>query len=175
MYLANQILQACSFTANTTFNLAHWVFAFSYLALSYRLELISKDLPENTHNRRLNTVNVIVCLVNVAIQAMIWVFDMKEEWKAAGITNDIEQLSLVASCSVLVWAICRLVRLAKSLSEKMVERVMILMHIVAYLAVIIVNALSYVRYKRLRGYEISEICLLAVYSVCSVIFGLILN
>ena len=167
------------FTFNTTFNLAHWVFAFSYLVLSYRLELISKDLAENTHNRRLNTVNVIVCLVNVAIQAMIWVFDMKEEWKAAGITNDIEQLSLVASCIVLVWAICRLVRLAQSFSEKMVKKVMVIMHIVAYIFIIIVNALSYLFYYdsslRALGLEISVICNLAVYSVCTVIFGLIVN
>jgi hypothetical protein len=68
--LANQILNACSFTLDTTFNLAHWVFAFSYLALSYRLELISKNLPEDTHNCRLNAVNVIVCLINVAIPAI---------------------------------------------------------------------------------------------------------
>ena len=87
--LANQILQACGLTLSTTFNLAHWVFAFSYLALSYRLELFSKDLPENTHNRRLNTVNVILCLVNVAIPAIYWVFFMKEEYKAAFITYDI--------------------------------------------------------------------------------------
>jgi hypothetical protein len=87
--LANQILRACNFTANTTFNLAHWVFAFSYLALSYRLELISKNLPENTHNRRYNTANLIVCLINVAMPAMIWVFDAKEVWKAAIITYDI--------------------------------------------------------------------------------------
>ncbi len=77
--LANQILQACVFTANTTFYLAHWVFAFSYLALSYRLELISKNLPENTHNCRLNTVNVIVCLIIVAITAIYWVFRSKKE------------------------------------------------------------------------------------------------
>ena len=90
MYLARQILNACNFTANTTFNLAHWVFAFSYLALSYRLELITKDLAENTHNRRLNTVNVIVCLVNVAVPAIYWVFEIKSESKAAYITSDIE-------------------------------------------------------------------------------------
>jgi hypothetical protein len=78
------------FTTNTTFNLAHWVFAFSYLALSYRLELISKSLPEDTHNCRLNTVNLVVCLVNVAIPAIYWVFNMKEEYKAKTITYDIE-------------------------------------------------------------------------------------
>ncbi len=77
--LANQILQACSFTTNTTFNLAHWVFAFSYLALSYRLEIFSKNLLENTHNCRLNTVNVIVCLINAAIPAILWVFNIKRD------------------------------------------------------------------------------------------------
>ncbi len=88
--LANQILNACAFTLNTTFNLAHWVFAFSYLALSYRLELISKNLPENTQNRRLNTVNVIVCIMNVAITAIWWVLWIEEEYKAGLITYDIE-------------------------------------------------------------------------------------
>jgi hypothetical protein len=86
LYLANQILNSCNFTTNTTFNLAHWVFAFSYLALSYRIELISKNLPEDTHNCRLNMVNVIVCLVNVAILAIDWLFNMKEESKALTIT-----------------------------------------------------------------------------------------
>jgi hypothetical protein len=147
------------------------------LALSYRLELISKNLPENTHNCRLNTVNVIVCLANVAIPAIYWVFDIKDEYNAATITYEIEQLSLVASCIVLVWAICRLIRLAKSLSEKIINKVMIIMHIVAYLAIIMVNVLWYVAYSKdgLRAYKISSISYLAVYSVCTVIFGLIVN
>ncbi len=114
------------------------------MALSYRLDLISKNLPENTHNCRLNTVNVMVCLISVAIPATFWLFDIREEYKAAFITYVNEQLSLVASCIVLVWAICRIVRLAKSLSEKMVNKVMIIMHIVAFLAIIIVNVLWYV-------------------------------
>ncbi len=113
------------------------------MALSYRLELISKNLPANTHNYRLNTVNVIVCLINVAIPAIVWVFNIKKEGKAAFITYEIEQLSLVASCIVLVWAICRLVRLAKSLSEKIVNKVMIIMHIIAYFVIIMSNVLSY--------------------------------
>ncbi len=72
---------------------------------------------------------------------MVWVFDMKDKDKALSITYDIEQLSLVASCIVLVWSICRLVRLAESLCEKMVNKVMIIMHIVAYLVIIIANVL----------------------------------
>ncbi len=78
------------FTSNTTFNLAHWVFAFSYLALSYRLQLISKKLPEAILNRRLNTVNVIFCLFNVTIPSIYWVFWIRKEFKAASITYYIE-------------------------------------------------------------------------------------
>ena len=59
----------------------------------------------------------------------------------------------------MVWAIFRLVRLAKSLSEKMVNKVIIIMNIVAYLVIIIVNVLSYGAYNdSLRAYEIKIIC-----------------
>jgi hypothetical protein len=58
----------------------------------------------------------------------------------------------------------------------MVNKVMIIMHIVAYLVIIISNALMYVNYNdSLRAYEISVICNLAFYAVCTVIFGVILN
>ncbi len=53
---------------------------------------------------------------------------------------------------------------------------MIIMHIVAYLAIITVNALiSYIPQTELRAFLISRMCLLAVYFVCNVIFGLIVN
>ncbi len=59
----------------------------------------------------------------------------------------------------------------------MVNKSMIIMHIVAYLVIIISNALSYGSYSKdtLRSYEIIYICNLAVYSVCTVIFGVIVN
>ncbi len=85
-----QMAQACNFTSNTAFNLAHWFFAFSYLALSYRLELIAKKLPEDTHNCRLNTVNIVVCLLNVAVTAIIWIYTIKGDYKADLITYGIE-------------------------------------------------------------------------------------
>ncbi len=56
----------------------------------------------------------------------------------------------------------------------MVNRVMITMHIISYLAIIVVNALSYL-FISVRAYEITAICDLAVISMCSVIFGLIVN
>ena len=87
--LANQITQACFYTTSTTFNLAHWFFAFSYFALSVRLELIAKGLPENSLNSRLNAANAIVCLFNVAIPAIFWIIPSEGKVKAAGIVYDI--------------------------------------------------------------------------------------
>ncbi len=54
---------------------------------------------------------------------------------------------------------------------------MIIMHIVAYLFIIIINVLSYVANKKdtSKAYEIKTICYFAVYSVCTVIFGVIVN
>ena len=43
-----QILEASMFTAMTTFNLAHWFFAFSYFVLSYQIELLLNNQPEDT-------------------------------------------------------------------------------------------------------------------------------
>jgi len=58
----------------------------------------------------------------------------------------------------------------------MANKVIIIMHIFAYLAIIIVNAVDYfVISLGLRAYEISAFISLGVYSVCTVIFGLIVN
>jgi hypothetical protein len=75
-------VQAFFFAGNITFNLAHLFFAFAYLALSYRLELIAKKLPEDTYNCRFNTVNVIASLLNVAVSAIVWIYTIKREPKA---------------------------------------------------------------------------------------------
>ena len=50
------------------------------------------------------------------------------------------------------------------------------MHIVAYLVIVVVNALQTMEYfGSLTAYEISSICNLVVYFVCTLIFGLIVN
>ncbi len=135
---------------------------------------MAKKLPEDTHNYRFNTVNFIVCLPNVAVPAIVWIYSMKGEYKVVTFAFYIEQLSLVVTFIALIFGISRLVRLAKSLRGQMVNKVMITMHIVAYLAIIIVNALKLLS-RGLRVYKIETICLLAVYCVCTVIFGLIVN
>jgi hypothetical protein len=78
---------ACGFIIDTTFNLAHWFFAFSYLVLSYRMELKIKGMSEKTYNCRLNTANIVVCLFNVALPAVIWTYAMKDQWKVANIAG----------------------------------------------------------------------------------------
>jgi hypothetical protein len=58
----------------------------------------------------------------------------------------------------------------------MVKKLMITMHIADYLALIIVDVISYYFYfGSLRAYEISVISGLLVYCVCNVIFCLIVN
>ncbi len=61
----------------------------------------------------------------------------------------------------------------------MANKVMILMHIVAYLFIIVANVVQIVYFtlarSRLRGFEISTICFLIVNSACSLIFGLLVN
>jgi hypothetical protein len=141
--LANQVLYACQFTSSTTFNLAHWLFAFSYFVLSYRIELITKDLPEDTYKSRLMKVNILVCLYTVVIPAIVWIYAIKDEVKIAEIAFDVELFSLVLSCIVLVWGIYRLVKLSVSFRDLMVNKTMILMHIVAYLAIVVVSALQF--------------------------------
>ena len=58
----------------------------------------------------------------------------------------------------------------------MAKKVTIIMHIVAYLVIVVVNALQTMEYfGSLTAYEISSICNLVVYFVCTLIFGLIVN
>jgi hypothetical protein len=88
--LANQTVEASFYISTVAFNLAHWFFAFSYLVLSYRIELLTNELPEDIHNCRLNVVNIVVCLFNVAIPAIAWIYDIKEEYKVSDAAFDIE-------------------------------------------------------------------------------------
>jgi uncharacterized membrane protein AbrB (regulator of aidB expression) len=85
-----QTLQAFEFLSYATFNLAHWLFAFSYFVLSFRIEMTTKDLPEDTHKFRLVAVNTIVCLFNVAVPALVWIYSVKEKEKAEDIIFQVE-------------------------------------------------------------------------------------
>jgi hypothetical protein len=58
----------------------------------------------------------------------------------------------------------------------MANKVTIIMHIVAYIFIIVVDATQTMMYfDSPRAYEISTVCNLVVYFVCTLIFGLIVN
>jgi hypothetical protein len=84
---------------------------------------------------------------------------------------------LVISCIVLIWGIARLARLVRDLKAMLVNKAMIVLHIVAYLFIIVVNIVQSPAYFKdsLRAYEIMTICSLVVYFFCTLIFGLIVN
>ncbi len=113
----------------------------------------------------------------MALPLIVWVSNIEGNYEVVIITFYIEQMSLVLSCIVLIWGITRLVRLAQDFSDMLVKKVLILLHIVAYMFIILVNiSQTAATYKGgLRAFQISTICLLAVYSVCDLIFGLIVN
>ncbi len=105
--------------------------------------MTSKKLPEHTYNCQLNTVNILVCTYIVTIEAIYWVFNVNGDLKAANLTLDVENLSLVISCFVLVWGLSRLVRLVRDLSKQFVNKGMMILHITAYLIIFIVNAITW--------------------------------
>jgi hypothetical protein len=77
--LGSQILQSLEFTSCVTFDLAHWIFAFSYFDFSYQLELAAKGMPEDTYKCRLTTLNILMCLFSVAVPAFVWILAMKHD------------------------------------------------------------------------------------------------
>jgi hypothetical protein len=54
------------------------------------MELTVNNLPEDTHNCRLKTLNIVVWLYNVVVPAITWIYKAKQEEKAFEITSDIE-------------------------------------------------------------------------------------
>ena len=68
-------------------------------------------------------------------------------------------------------------RIVRDSSNLLANKVMIVMHIVAYLFIIAVNIVQAAAYYKggFIAYEIMTICYMVVYFVCTLIFGLIVN
>ena len=110
---------AAEFLNYATFNEAHWLFAFNYWALSWRVELIQQKLPPDIYNTRLNTVNIIVSVITILIPAIDWVF--VSSTKVYVILGYAENLSLVLSCIILVWGFKRLIKILASPTDHTVN------------------------------------------------------
>jgi len=50
------------------------------------MELIKNKLPEDKHDRRLNTLNILVCLLNLLVPALAWIYQDTGDLKAEKIT-----------------------------------------------------------------------------------------
>ena len=72
-----------------TFNLAHWLFAYSYLAMSCQIELFRKDMPPDHYSFQIKILNFLVCLYNVIVPATVWIYEAYDKRKAAEIAYDI--------------------------------------------------------------------------------------
>jgi len=46
------------------------------------MELIKNKLPEDKHNCRLNTLNILVCLLNLVVPALAWIYQGTGDLKA---------------------------------------------------------------------------------------------
>jgi len=125
-----------------TFNLAHWFFSYSYLVLSYNVELVINEMQEDTYNRRLKLLNVSVVAFIIIVPSFVWTYDMKENYLVSYSMFDVSQLSLILSCAVLAWALRRLKRLVESDSDLIAKKSMMMWHLMAYLLVIITNIIQ---------------------------------
>ena len=113
----------------------------------------------------------------MALALIVWVFDIRGNYTVASITFDVEQSLLILSCIVLIWGIARMARIVRDSSNLLANKVMIVMHIFAYLFIIAANIVQAAAYYkvRLRAFEITTICSFVVYFVCTLIFGQIVN
>jgi hypothetical protein len=97
-------------------------------------------MPNDTYNCRLNTVNFVVSLITVLIPAIDWVLHNHKELNRAEMIFDyLENISLAASCFILVWGFQRLIKMVQSAKDDIVNKSMIFWHIVAYFFILTAN------------------------------------
>jgi len=53
------------------------------------MELFIHKLPENTYNCPLNTLNYLMCVFNVVVPAIVWIYDDLKKYEAGTIVVDI--------------------------------------------------------------------------------------
>lgn len=114
----------------------------------------------------------------MVVPAISWICVAFGKIKAAKIIYYISQASLAMSCVVIVWGISKMVIFFGSFDEMLPNKITIIMHIFAYLFVIIANVLQLILADDDDGwkdYEILTICLFVIYFFCNLVFGFILN
>jgi len=116
-------------------------------------------------------------MFDVVVMAITWMYYAKAEYKAASMADNIQSASLVMSCVVLIWAICRMLMFFGSTKKILPKKVTIIVLILTYLLLAIVDVSLPVTFFNdgLDADEKSTICVLVAYFLCTLIFGFIVN
>jgi len=170
-----QIVVAAFFFFNAAFNEAHWLLAYNYWVLSFRVELIKNAISPNAYNFRFNALNIVVSLINVMMPAMQWVLYDLQLNRAYVIFGAATTGCMVVSCAFLVWGFIRLIKSIQSRNRHPINKAMIFWHIVAYFFIMIAYIVQNFTTNTILEYEVSTIIVLVIEFVCSVIMALIVN
>ena len=133
-------------------------------------------MSPDTYSCRLNAVNIVVSLITVLIPTVDWVlYDHSKLYKYYLICGYLDNLPLAVSCFFLVWGFQRLIKIVQHANDHLVNKGMIIWHIIAYFFIMIVNIAEFFTLGSLKQFEIATYCYLAVNLACSVILALIVN
>jgi len=126
-----QVQLGASFLSVAAFNEAHWLFAYNYWVLSWRIDLIRKRMSPDIYYCRFTTVNILMSLIILLLPAVDWVLQANQ--KAFVIVAMSVNLCLALSCAFLVWGFVRMIKTVQSYNDHVVKKAMIFWYIVAYL------------------------------------------
>jgi hypothetical protein len=91
-------------------------------------------MSPDIYNNRMNTINIVVSAITVLIPTLDWIFVSRN--KVYVVLSYAEILPLVMSCIILVWGFKRVFRILASPTDHVVNRRMILWHIIAYFLIV---------------------------------------
>lgn len=130
-------------------------------------------MSQETYEKRLNTINIVVSAIIVLIPTIDWILAGKNEVYV--ILAYAENLPLVLSCVILVLGFKRVFRIVASPTDHIVNRQIIVLHIIAYFFIVTANIAVNFFYYSWKSYAIATYCLLAVNLICNLILAQIVN
>jgi hypothetical protein len=94
-------------------------------------------MSPDSYNCRLNTVNIMVSLINVLLPAIDWVLlnHSGELNRSNVIVLQLTAFCLILSCVILVWGFKKLASVMHS-DQHLVNKLMIIWHIIAYFFIV---------------------------------------
>ena len=91
-------------------------------------------MSPDIYNCRLNSLNIVISLINILFAAIDWVIG-KDNDKAYVTVEQLDNLCLVLSCFILVWGFKKLISVVPS-DQHLVNKGMIIWHIIAYFFIV---------------------------------------